>query len=80
VLGKGGVTMVATAAPMCRDPLAPEKDLDRLRRPPNYQAARPDLRQTAMRRAEAKNRPGIAPILPSAEKILAALLRSFAVV
>jgi hypothetical protein len=35
VLGRGGVPMVAAAAPMRRDPLALRKDLDGLRREPH---------------------------------------------
>ena len=34
MLGKRGVPMVAAAAPMRRDPLALQKDLDGLRRQP----------------------------------------------
>ena len=47
VLGKGGVPMVAAAAPMHRDPLSLEKDLDGLRRQPHLDlAARKAVRDT----------------------------------
>ena len=39
MLGKGGVPMVGTAAPMRRDPFPFEKDLDRLRRQPHLDLA-----------------------------------------
>src|SRR6516225_4761386 len=39
MLGKRGVPMVAAAAPMRRDPLALQKDLDGLRRQPHLDLA-----------------------------------------